>query len=167
MCDPVSALMAVGSAISVVGGIQQGNAAQQAANAQAQMNQQNALIADRRAKDALERGALEEERKLREATMMRKEQEASYAASNIDTGYGSPLDVITSTDMAMRLDADIIRASAEREAEDFELQANNFRNQSSLNIAEGRNAKTASRIGAVSSAVSGGAGVFKYRAGLN
>ena len=167
MCDPVSALMAVGTAVSVVGGIQQGNAAAAAAQQQAQMNQQNAILADRRAKDALERGALEEERKLREATMLRKEQEASFAASNLDTGYGTPLDVIVSTDMAARLDADIIRANAEREAEDFELEANNYRNQSILNQAEGRNVKRASRIGAISTAVSGGAGIFKYRAGLD
>lgn len=167
MCDPVSALMAVGTAVSVVGGIQQGKAAQAAANQQAQMNQQNAILSDRRAKDALERGALEEERKLREATMLRKEQEASFAASNLDTGYGTPLDVITATDMAARLDADIIRASAEREAEDFELEANNYRNQASLSVAEGRNAKRASQIGAIGTIASGGSGIFKYRAGLN
>ena len=166
MCDPVSAMMVVGTAVSAIGAKQQSDAAAASANYQAGINRQNAILSERRAKDAVERGQMEENRKLREGTMLKKQQEASYSAANIDMGYGSPLDVITSTDMAAKLDADIIRANAEREAEDYDQQAWNYRNQAGLNKFEAKNAKAAGKIAMASTVLSGGSGVMKYRASL-
>jgi hypothetical protein len=166
MCDIVSALSAVSTAVSAFGAIQQAGAQAAAAEYRAKIDDQNAELAQRRAQDALERGQLEEEQKKREGTMIRKAQESSFAAANIDTGYGSPLDIITSTQTAVDMDAAIIRANAEREVEDFETQGVNFQNQSTLNRAEARNARSAGLFNAAGIALSGGAGIFRYRAGL-
>ena len=166
MCDLVSGLMIASTLMSGVGMYQQGQAEAQAAGYQAQVDQQNAVLADRRAKDAIERGMQEQEKALREGTAVRKGQEASFAAANIDTSYGSPLDVITSTAAEAQLQAATIRANAEREAEDYEQQGYNSRSSAGMNRARAKNAKTAGMIGTAGTVLSGGAGVFKYRASL-
>lgn len=165
MCDATT-LMIVSTVTSVAGGLYQASASANAANYQAQINEQNAILADRRAKDAIERGQMEEERKKREGSLLRKQQEASFAAANIDTGYGSALDIITSSAFAAELDAAIIRSSAEREAEDFEVQAVNFRNQAQQDRYSAKGAKIGGLFGAVGTALDGGAGIFKYKASI-
>lgn len=164
MCDPVSALMIAGGAVSGFGQISSGIAANNAAKFNAQVQEQNAVLAERRARDAVERGKLEEEKAKREATQTRKAQEASFSASNLDLGFGSPLDVIVATATAGELNAATIRASAEREAEDFETQATNSRNSAEITRMEGRNAKRGGFIGGFGSVLDGGAGVLKFRA---
>jgi len=163
MCDPVS-LMVASTVASVGGQLYQGSANAAAAEYNAEVNQQNAILADRRAKDAIERGQMEEERKKREATMLMKQQEGSMAASGLDTSFGSPLDIITSSYAAAQMDAAIIRANAEREAEDFGVQAQNQRSQSRMNRMTASSARTGALLGAAGTALDGGAGVFKYRA---
>lgn len=164
MCD-VMTMMIASTVMGVGGAIQQGKAQAQAYTYSAEVNQQNAILADRRARDAIERGQMEEERKLREGTMLRKEQTARLAAANIDAGYGSPLDIITSSAMAAELDAAIIRSNAEREAEDYQTQALNYRNQSKQDRRSARGARAGSIFAAAGIAMDGGAGAFKYRAG--
>lgn len=162
MCDPVSLMVA--SMVAGVGGqLYTASANASAANYEAEISRQNAILADRRAKDALERGRLEEQRAKAQATSVRKQQEASFSAANIDTSYGSPLDVILSSVQQGELDAAIIRSNAEREAEDFEMQGYNARANSNMSRARGRNAMTAGIFASVGTALDGGAGVFQYR----
>jgi len=163
MCEPTTLMIA--SAVVGVGSTLYAGAAQaNAYEAEAKINAQNAILADRRAKDAIERGQFEEERKKREGTLLRKEQENSFAASNIDFGFGSALDIITSSAMAAQMDASIIRMNAEREAEDFEMQAHNQRNSQSMNKSAASGARIGSIFAAAGTALDGGAGVFKYNA---
>lgn len=163
MCEPTTLMIA--SAVAGVGGqLYAGAAKANAYEAEAKINSQNAILADRRAKDAIERGQFEEERKKREATLLRKEQENSFAAANIDFGFGSALDIITSSAMAAQMDASIIRMNAEREAEDYEMQASNQRNSASMNKAAAGNARIGSIFAAAGTALDGGASVFKYKA---
>lgn len=166
MCDGVSALMALSTAVSAIGGMRQADAAADAAEFNAQVDRQNAILADRRAKDAIERGKLEEEKKKRETTLEKQQQEASFTASNLDLGFGSPLDVIVSTATAGELEAATIRANAEREAEDFQVQGVNARNSARLRDTEARNSRSAGRIGAIGTVLSGGSGILKHRANL-
>lgn len=164
MCSPI-AFMIASTVVGAAGQMYSASAQANAAEYSAKVNQQNAILADQRAKDAIERGQLEEERKKREGTAIRKQQEAGFAASNLDTGYGSPLDIILSSAMAADLDAAMIRSSAEREAEDFEQQAWNYRSQSSLDMAQAKSAKTGGIFAAAGTVMSGGASIFKYKAG--
>ncbi len=163
MCD-VATMLIASTVVGAAGQVYTASANANAAEYSAEVNQQNAILADRRATDAIERGQMEEERKKREATLLRKGQEASFAASNIDTGYGTPLDIITSSAMAADLDAAIIRSNAEREAEDYEIQSVNYRNQSSQDKTTAKGARVGGLIGAAGVALNGGAGIFKYRA---
>jgi len=158
--------MMIASTVASVGGtMYQSSANAAAAEYNAEVNQQNAILADRRAKDAIERGQMEEERKKREATILKKQQEGSMAAAGLDTSYGSPLDIITSSYAAAQTDAAIIRANAEREAEDFGVQAQNQRSNARMNRMTASNARTSGMISSVGVALDGGAGIFKYKAG--
>lgn len=163
MCDATT-LMIASTVVGVGGQVIQAQAQSDAYEYQAQVDRQNAILADRRAKDAIERGQLEEERAKREATALRKQQEASFSAANIDTSFGTPLDVIISSAMQGEQQAAIIRANAEREAEDFTMGAHSSRSQAALNQSSARNATTGGLFASVGTALDGGAGVFEYQA---
>ncbi len=137
-----------------------------AAEFSAEINQQNAVLADRRARDAIERGQLEEARKKAEGTAIRKKQEASFAAANIDTGYGTPLDIILSSAMAADMDAAIIRSNAEREAEDYEMQAHNYRSQAAQDKASASGARVGGLFSAAGTVLGGYSSYYKYKASV-
>lgn len=165
MCDVTTALIA-STVVAGAGQLYQADAQSNAARFNAQVNRQNAVLADRRARDAIERGQLEEERKKREGTLLRKQQEASFSAGNIDFNFGSPLDFITSSATAVQMDASIIRANAEREAEDFQTQGVNARNQASLNRSQSRGARIGGLFSTAGTVLNGGVGVLRHREGL-
>lgn len=155
--------MVASTAVSAVGSIMAGNAQAASAEYNARIAGQNAIYAEQRAKDALERGQIEEERVRKEGTLVRKGQEARYGAANIDVGFGSPLDAIISSATQAELDALTIRSNAAREAEDYEKEAWNYRSGATLARMEGKAAKKAGVIGAFGSVLSGGAEIYKYR----
>lgn len=165
MCEPTT-LMILSTITQVAGGLAAGASQAQAHEYDAAVNEQNAILADRRAKDAVERGQLEENRKLREGTYLRKEQQQFFAGGNIDAGYGSALDIITSSAMAAEMDAALIRTNAEREAEDYEVQGVNYRNQARQDRRSAQGARTGAIFKAAGTVLDGGAGVFKYQASI-
>lgn len=164
MCDPVSLLTAASTAVGAIGTIQAGNAAASAASANAVIQERNALRSEEQAKDALMRGRIEEGRVRREGAQVVGAQEAGYSAGNIDLGYGSPLDAIIASTTNIELDALTVRENAQREADDFTMQAYNQRAGAAVGRAEAKNAKRASVLGAGGAILSGGAGIYKYRA---
>lgn len=163
MCS-VTALMIGSTLMSGVGTYMGAQASSAAASYNAQIAGQNALFAEERAKDALDRGAHEEERVRREGTLVRKGQEARYGAAGLDIGFGSPLDAIISSATQAELDALTVRENANREAEDFEREAWSYRAGETLNKAEAKWAKTAGIISTVGTVLGGGAEVYKYKA---
>lgn len=165
MCG-VQALMIGSTILSGVGTVMSGNAAAASANYNAAIQTQNAVYADQRAKDALARGQDEEERVRREGTLIRKGQEARYGAAGIDLAYGSPLDAIISSATQAELDALTVRENKNREAEDFEKEAWSLRAGASLSRAEAKSSKRAGLVAGIGNVLSGGAEVYKYRAGL-
>lgn len=158
--------MIAGTAVGAYGQIQSGKAQEQAYKAQAEQDRNNAILADRRAKDAIERGQYEENKARQEASIREKGYEASFAAANIDTSYGSPLDFITAAAQQGEMDAAIIRMNSEREAEDFNMQGYNSRASANQKVAAGSNAAQAGMISGIGSALTGGSGAFKYRASI-
>lgn len=150
----------IGSLVTAAGAIQQGNAiqAQQKFNAQVQEN--NAVIFEARAEDALRRGKLEERRRRLVTDRVAGAQTAAFAASGVQVSTGSPLDVILSTVEQGELNAQIVRANAEREALGFTIEAQNLRSSASLSLLRGREARKAGLLGAGSSLLGGAADVL-------
>lgn len=157
MCTITAALMGVSMAASAVGKMQEGKANAEAAEYNAGISKINAKRADEKAKDAIERGTIAESRKKAEGTLHRKDAEASFTAGNIDATFGSPLDMILTTAREYAIDAALIRTNAQREAEDYEQEAANYRADAKMGIRAAGNARTAGVIGAVG-AIAGGAG---------
>ena len=139
-----------GTALGAYGAYRQGQAQAAAYSYQAKVAEQNRQIALNNA--AMERQTgLEEARRQRIATLQEiGKQEVSLAANGIDVGYGTSLDIIEDTSMLGELDALTIEYNSEKRARNYEIEANNFQNESNLAEFSARNAKAAGTIGAIS-----------------
>lgn len=166
MCDLVSATMALGAVFSVGATMYQADATAKAAQYNAKVQNQNAIMSEANAQDALRRGRAEEERLRKEGSLLVGTQEAAFTAGNIDLGYGSPLDALIATTTNIELDAMTIRENSAREAKDYRMQAYNQRSGAAMSLAEGKNAKTAGLFTGVGQVLTGGAQIGKYRASL-
>ncbi len=157
MCVAAIGLVAslASAAVGAVGAMQQANATAAAANYQAQVNENNAIIANRNAEDARKRGAVAEEEHRRKVSALQGRQTAVMSANGVDTTSGSPLDILADTAQMGELDALTIRGNADREAKGYEAQSMNFRAESGLNRMQAKSAKAAGTIGAVGAVVSG------------
>ena len=155
MCDPVTlTVLAVSSiALSAAGQIQQGKAAKAQANFQAQIAENNSIIAGRAADDARERGRIAAgERDVKTRQFIGK-QRVALASSGQEVDIGSGLEITSDTAALGKLDSLRIINNAEREAIGFETQAGSFKAEASARRASGKNAIRASRLGALNSLV--------------
>lgn len=143
------------TAVGVVGSIQKGNAEKAQYNYKAQVNKNNAIIANNNA--ATERQAgLEDSRLQRIKTLQRiGSQQAGMAAGNIDVTQGIALDTVEDTATMGELDALNIQYNAEKRALNYEQQADNFTNQANMDIIAGKNASKAGKINAVAIGLEG------------
>jgi hypothetical protein len=116
------AAMAAGSAYS---SYQQAEAQKEAADYQAQVNANNAKVADWQANDALERGNQAVEDHMRKVAALKGTQTASMAARGLDLSAGTPLNILSDTDYFGQIDANTIKANAAREAWGYKVQGNN------------------------------------------
>lgn len=142
-------MMGVGSAVSAIGAIREGNAAADAANYNANAAAQNALYARQQ--------AAEEEQQVR--IMGRKtmgSMRAAYGASGV-TMEGSPMDVLAESAAAMERDALNVRRAGERRAQGFEAESSMERRKAGY-------AKTQGYLGAAGSLLSGGGNILLKRA---
>ena len=149
MC--VAALPAIGLAASlastafgVYGSIQQGKAAEQQANYQAQVSRNNAITSQRQAADAIERGKIEEDQHRKKVQQLLGSQRAGISGSGFDLGDDTSLSILGDTAAMGELDALTIRNNAAREAWGFEVQGSNYTAEAGLAKMRGQNAKTAS-----------------------
>jgi len=167
MCDLTLALTLGSTLLGAAGQMQQANATAAASNYNAQVQEMNAQISERRAKDAIERGALEEQRKRQEVAQIQGRQQVAMAANGVDLGFGSPLDTLVDTAVLGELDALTIRSNTYREAYDQRVQAANQRAGAQLSLAEGKAAKTGGWLGAAGTILTGaGKGYSSYKAGI-
>lgn len=164
MCEPTTMLMIASTVIGGVGAIQQGNAAAAAGRYNAQVAEMNATLAERRAKDALERGAVEEQQKRAQVAQLQGRQKAAMAANGVDLTFGSPLDTLVDTAVLGDLDALTIRQNSAREAYDFRVQGMNARADAGLSRANARSAQTGGYLAAAGTVLGGGADIGKFRA---
>ena len=148
MCiDPATmALMAtIGStAMSVVGSIQQGKAAEAQGNYQAAVARNNATLAQQQSDDAIARGKEEEQAHRRRVAQTVGSQRAAIAGSGFELGDATSQDILGDTAKWGEIDAFTIRDNAAREAWGYEVQGSNYQADAQLSQMRGENAKTAS-----------------------
>lgn len=137
-----------GTGIQVISQLKQGAAAEQAAKdagahqraaaeSQAQLAEFNAAVADLQAKDAIAVGAEEESRFRTQIRVAIGAQRAGFAASHVDVGYGSPVDVQADAAYLGELDALQLRHNAERTAWGFRMTAEDLRARAVIARKEG------------------------------
>lgn len=130
-----------GTAVGVIGQVQQAKAQENAANFR---TKQERMLAE----DALARGAQQEQAQRRKTAALMGRQRAVMAASNVDLGSGSPLAILGDTAALGELDAQVIKDNARRQE--------NFHNTNAkLSTMEADNARTAGFFGAVGTALGG------------
>lgn len=155
MCDLSLALTLGSTLLGAAGQMQQANAAASASNYNAKVAEMNATLSERRAKDALERGKVEEQRKRQEVQQILGKQQAAMAANGVDLTFGSPLDTIVDTSVMGELDALTIRSNAYREEYDHRVNAVNQRAGATLNRMEASSAKSGGWLGAAGTVLTG------------
>jgi hypothetical protein len=170
----VSTLFSAGSQIKAGGQAKKaGELEQQAANAQADLSDWNAKVADLQAEDAIQRGAEEEARLRRGVRQLVGAQRAGFAADGVDVGFGSALDVQADTAEQGELDALTIRTNAAREAWGFKVEAQDLRYQAGIMrrtgvaaAASGRARQTQQRLGGASTVLGGTTDFLKLKYGF-
>lgn len=157
-----STIAAIGTAASLAGGIiggvssyQQGNAAQAQYNYQAEVERQNAKIAEQNAAQVRQQG-IEESRLTRMKTAQKIGlQSTAMAANGVDVTQGTSVDVIEDTAAMGELDALQTSYNYETKAMQYDQQANNMLNQANIDVISGRNAYSAGRMNALASGLNG------------
>lgn len=167
MCDLSVALTIGSTLLGAAGAMQQGQAAQAASTYNAQVMDMNAVMSERRAKDAVERGAIEEQRKRQEVAKIKGAQTAAMAANGVDLTFGSPLDTLVDTAVMGELDALTIRTNTAREAYDYRVDAVNKRSGASLERMKGDSAATAGYLGAAGTVLTGAGKAYGGYKGLS
>lgn len=162
MCDVTMALMAGTTLIGAYGQVQQAQATASANRYTAQVQDMNARLADRQARDAIERGKVEEQRKRLEVARIKGAQTAAMAANGVDVTFGSPLDTLVDTAVAGELDALTIRTNAAREAYEHEVDATGKRASAKLSRMSASAASKAGYLEAAGTILGGGAKMTSY-----
>ena len=157
----------LGAASSAAGQIQQGQQAKSAAEFQAGIARNNAIIAQQKADDARARGEIAAATQARKTKQLIGQQEVALAASGVLTKRDSPLDLIVDTAGLGELDALTIQSNAEREALGFEAQGRDFTGQAGGLEVAGANAVTGSFVKAGSTLLTGTGTVASKWAAFN
>lgn len=173
-------MIGVSTATQVIGQIKAGNAARRAGEAErrasesvASLHDYNADVADLQAADAIARGTIDENQFRQQVRGLIGRQRADIAASGVDVGFGSAVDVQADAAHLGELDALQIRQNARREAWGYKVQAVDYRRRADIARREGvfleaagRAQQGASRVAAVGTIASGGVGLLQARYGF-
>lgn len=129
--------LAIMGGSSFVGGLTEASAAKSQANYQKQQYEQNAVLAEMQAQDAIRRGDKDAAQVISKGKRMAGEQRAALAASGVDVNYGSAAELQDETLSLSERDATTARINAWREAWGYKTQANNYAGQGSFAQAAG------------------------------
>ena len=158
MCTPILA----GLALQGLGAIAQARGQRQAAAAkaneyeyQAKIDDNNRKVALWKAQDAQDRGAKDEAALRIKVAKLKGRQKSALAASGVEIGDGSALDILGDTAALGELDALTIRSNAEREAYEQKVNASNLAANAGMKRMGAGNAIIAGRIGSMTSLLTG------------
>lgn len=117
---------AFGAGFSAVGAYSQAKNQQAALQAEAQVQQNNAVLAGWQAEDSIARGEEAANRANMKGAQVKGTQRAAMAANGIDLGVGSAQNVLNDTDYLTAVDAATLRDNAAREAWGYRMQARGY-----------------------------------------
>lgn len=126
----------------------------------ARIDEQNAGIADMQAKDATDRGTIEEQRQRLGTRQNIGSTRAAQAAQGVDISSGSAADVQASEAGLGELDALTIRNNAARESWGYNVDAANLRQQAKLARYTGNNAAAGYKAQSYSQLITGGLNTY-------
>lgn len=129
---------AMGTATQSYAAHQQAKADNLAAQWNAGVMENNALLKDIQANQALERGQHDVALAKMEGGLLLERQRASYAASGVKVDSGSALDVVAEQAGKNKYDQDMLKYNAELNAWGIRGEANNLRQQAMMTRATGR-----------------------------
>lgn len=157
----MTAIKVASAVATVASGVVGGISAVQSGNAKAAQYEYQAKVAQNNAKIAETNAAQERQSGLEEARLQRIKtlqtigsQQAGLAAGNVNITSGTALDTIEDTATMGELDALMIEYNAERQAQNYEQTAANYRNQANLDYMASRNASKEGKYNAWSTALS-------------
>ncbi|MER9452050.1 hypothetical protein [Mesorhizobium sp. M0254] len=154
--------LTIGSTLlGAAGSIQQAQATSAANKYNAQVQDMNAKLSERRAKDAIDRGAKEDQRKRQQVAGIQGQQRAAMAANGVDLTFGSPLDTLVDTAVMGELDALTIRTNANREAYDYKVDAVNKRAGATMSRMSAKAATTGGYLDALGTVLGGAGKAYK------
>lgn len=157
-----NAALAIGVVGGIAGGVtgavsnyQQGKSQQAMYNYQAQIDENNAKIAQKNAAEERQTG-IEEARLQRMKTLQAiGNQQTAMAANGMDVTQGTSLDIIEDTAAMGELDALQIEHNYEKKALQYEQASNNYSNQANLDRIAGKNAYNAGVYNSIQSGLNG------------
>lgn len=145
----------VGTAFSILGGLQQAGAQSAMYDYQAAVDRNNAEVARKQAEDARTRGQEEENRLRAKIRSTQADQTVAAAASGVDLGSDVLLDAQADAAYIGELDAMTIRENATNERWKYQVDEQNLLSSANANRASSKNAKTAGWIDAGSTILGG------------
>ena len=146
MAAAVPALVIASAAISAAGAIKMSQAQATAARYNAQVNEQNAQIAEAQGAAAAEAQSREAQRRIGAAV-------AQYGAAGVDLSTGSPADVLAESVRNATLDNLTLKYN-------YKLRALGFRNQANLDYMSADASRQAGYFSAAGALVGGAAKVY-------
>lgn len=148
----MAALALVGTVITAVGAIRQGQAAANAENYNAQVAEQNAQIAESQGQAAGEAQKRESQRRMGAAL-------AAYGAAGVSTSDGSPTEVLAESARMAELDNLTLKYN-------YRLKGLGYANQAELSRANAVNSRTAGYLSAYGSLASNTASMVNSYGGF-
>jgi len=146
MCDfgiTAMALTAISGVMSIAGQQQQARATQKSMNYNAQIQRNNAIIAEQNVRQQQLAGMKEEEAQRIKTANMIGQQRALFGGSGISLGSGSAIDVQAGTAYMGQEDLLTLRMNSKAAEDRLHQQATDFTNQANLLVTQGKNARTA------------------------
>lgn len=163
MCDPVTATVVAAAVVTAGGKLYAGKAAQVQGRYEQKIAQQGADAERRGARDATERGQIEERNRYRLMSQQIGEQRAAQAANGVDTNFGSALQITGDTARIGYEDVGTIAENTKREVQGFDIRASNYTMQGRASRARGNAAMVSGVIDAAGSLLSGASQVAKSK----
>lgn len=130
--EPMMLIQGGAAALSSLGAYSSSQAAKTAYAGQAQVNRNNAQIAEWQAQDALQRGESTASKVRMRGNQLQGTQRAGLAYSGVDLGQGSAVQILTDTEYFTEVDAATAKDNAAREAWEARNKAAGFQSEASL-----------------------------------
>jgi hypothetical protein len=161
MCTPM-----IGMLLNFAGAMAQAKGQRHAAESkaaeyeyQAKIDENNRNVALWKSADAKARGQKEEAALRVKVAALKGRQRSALAASGVEVGSGSALDILGDTAALGELDALTIRSNAERESYEQDVVASNLQANAGMKRMGAQNSRIAGKIGAQTSLLTGAGNV--------